>query len=140
MFEVWKTRLKRCSNVKYPSSIPSHAAPPGRRPGVSGNPSGSKNSTRFKMLYASMLAEFGDAVLTASDRALLEQAARLMARRWRDEEVAVKSTNAARHIVNALHERYGGKNAPVGSQALPWSPLRDKLQRKATDAAKEPAV
>jgi hypothetical protein len=112
-----------------------HRRKPGGRPwppGVSGNPSGTKNSTRFAALYADMVAEFSDAVLAPSDRALLEQAARLLARRWRDEEVAVKSTNAARHIVNTLHERY--KSTSGSPTSPPWSPLRAQMARSQQQA------
>jgi hypothetical protein len=95
--------------------------------GVSGNPSGSTVSKRFAALYASMLAEFGDAVLTASDRALLAQACRLLCRRMRDDEIAVKATNAARHIVNSLHERYP---QAAGTEGHAFSPMRDRLARE----------
>jgi hypothetical protein len=108
-----------------------------RRPGrwvkgQSGNPTGSTVSKRFAALYASMLGEFGDAVLSASDRALLAQACRLLCRRMRDDEVAVKATNAARHIVNSLHERY--KSTPGSPTSPPWSPLRAQMARSQQQA------
>jgi hypothetical protein len=77
-----------------------------------------------------MAADIEEVALTASDRALLEQAARLLARRMRDEEVAVKATNAARHIIDGLRERYKPTPGSVTAPS-PWSPLRSQA---ATDA------
>jgi hypothetical protein len=98
--------------------------------GVSGNPSGSTVSKRFAALYDAMLAEFGDAVLTASDRALLSQACRLLCRRMRDDEVAVKASNAARHIIDGLRERY---KATPRSATAQWSPLRTSLAKATSE-------
>jgi hypothetical protein len=94
--------------------------------GVSGNPSGNKNPKRFAELHTAMLAEFEYTVLTASDRALLEQAARLMARRMRNDENAIKATNAARIIITTLHTRHKRAHRDA-SASRSWSPLRSSL-------------
>jgi hypothetical protein len=103
---------------------------PGRWPkGVSGNPSGVTVSRRFQELHTALVAEFGD-VLTASDKALLEQAARLLARRWRDETCAIRASSGARRIIMALHERHRRKRAYRRDETTPdgsWSPLRSSM-------------
>jgi hypothetical protein len=102
--------------------------------GVSGNPSGSRISKRFAELHASMLAEFAYTTLTPSDRALLEQAARLLARRMRDDNNAIKATNAARIIINTLHQRHRKPRGPTTSAPEPrsWSPLMSSLNDEVT--------
>lgn len=75
-----------------------------------------------------MLAEFEYTTLTASDRALLEQAARLMARRMRDDNNAIKATNAARIIIMSLHARHRRvmpRDPAPGPRS--WSPLMSSL-------------
>jgi hypothetical protein len=127
--------------VETPQTVQREATPEERRhhggrpwpKGVSGNPSGSKLSKRFADLFAAALAEFGAAALSASDRALLEQACRLMARRMRNEENAIKATNSARRIIASLHKRYGHTPASP-APALPWSPLRSRITAAAADA------
>jgi hypothetical protein len=112
-----------------PEPTPEERRHNGGRPwpkGVSGSPSGSKLSKRFAELFAAARAEFGDAALSASDHALLEQACGLMARRMRDEENSIKATNAARR----LHKRYGHTPASPPSPP-PWSPLRSRLNAAA---------
>jgi hypothetical protein len=96
--------------------------------GVSGNPSGSKISKRFAELHTAMLAEFAGVALTASDLALLERAARLLARRMRDDLNAVRATNAARLILSMLHARHrkvmprGRPAATSAPEPRSWSP------------------
>jgi hypothetical protein len=72
---------------------------PGGRPwpkGVSGNPSGSKVSKRVTVLFEALADELGGADLSATDRALLMQACRLLVRseRVKEAEDAVKCANA----------------------------------------------
>jgi hypothetical protein len=91
--------------------------------GVSGNPTGSKLSKRAAELFAATLVEFDAAALTPSDRALLETACKLLARRWRDEATAVKASNVARNILRTLHQRH---KTNVSKPAR-WAPLRARL-------------
>ena len=77
---------------------------PGGRPwpkGVSGNPSGSKVSKRVTTLFEALANEYGGADISATGRALLMQACRLLVRseREKEAEVAVKLANAARRIL-----------------------------------------
>jgi hypothetical protein len=134
---VWPSETGGKTIVETPQRVQPGATPEERRhhggrpwpKGVSGNPSGSKLSKRFAELFAAVRAEFGDAALSASDRALLEQACRLMARRMRDEENSIKATNAARRIIASLHARHGRTPA---SPSPVWSPLRSRLQAAAS--------
>jgi hypothetical protein len=93
--------------------------------GVSGNPSGSKVSKRVAILFEALADELGGADLSATDRALLMQACRLLVRseRVKEAEDAVKCANAARRILASLRSRYEVTGSP------PWSPLRAQLAR-----------
>jgi hypothetical protein len=108
-----------------------HRRNPGGRPwpkGVSGNPSGSKVSKRVTILFETLADEFD---LSATDRALLMQACRLLVRseRVKDARDAVKCANAARRILAGLRREQAGAGSP------PWSPLRAQLARsQQTDA------
>ena len=72
------------------------------KPGESGNPTGSRVSKRVVELFTNMSADFVE--LTAVEGALLQQAARLMARSERTQtaEDAVRLANAATRILGKL--------------------------------------
>jgi len=104
-----------------------HRRKPRGRPwpkGVSGNPSGSKVSKRVTNLFEALANEFGGADLSATDRALLMQACRLLVRseRVKEAEIAVKCANAARRILAGLRRGTADDLAKA-----PWSPLRSQI-------------
>jgi hypothetical protein len=106
-----------------------HRRKPGGRPwpkGVSGNPSGSKVSKRVTALFENLADDFGGADLSATDRALLMQACRLLVRseRVKEADEAVKCANAARRILAGMRSRHE-------VTGVPWSPLRDSLRETA---------
>lgn len=93
-------------------------------PGVSGNPSGNvitKASKRAAELFDTLLADFGGD-LTAVDRAMLEQACRLMVRseRVKDPDSAVRLSNASARLLMNLR-KMRGKREPT-----PHVPLREQ--------------
>jgi hypothetical protein len=98
-------------------------------PGVSGNPTGSHIGKRTMVLFDAMVGEFGGADLSATDRALLLQACRLLARKFRDDLAAVAASNTARHILNGLRERH---RHDAGAASSEWSPLKASLAAKVT--------
>ena len=71
-------------------------------PGVSGNPSGSKVNKRAAALFEAMAADFGGPdELSAIDKAMLEQASRLLVRseRTQDADIAIRLSNAAARLL-----------------------------------------
>jgi hypothetical protein len=100
-------------------------------PGQSGNPSGRTFGKRAQRLYDAMTADFAGVELSAGDRALLESAARLLARRMKSDDNAIRATGQARKIVQFIHERhrqkrvYHRRDEPTSPDS--WSPLRSSL-------------
>jgi len=97
-------------------------------PGQSGNPSGSRVSKRAVALFSAMAADFGgEAMLSAVDRTLLEQAACLLVRseRVKDPDSAVRLSNASARLLASLQKRLERKSEP------PVSPLHEYLNSRA---------
>jgi hypothetical protein len=120
---------------EQPSAAPEQSETPRRRhggrpwpKGVSGNPSGSKVSKRVTTLFEALADEFGGADLSATDRALLIQACRLLVRseRVKDTDQAVKCVNAARRIMDGLRKR-----APEVKPQAALGLLRSRFAREA---------
>ena len=107
------------------------------KPGQSGNPSGNQAPKAFAKLYAALLADFDGVQLSASDRALLGSAARLLARRMKSDLIAVKAAATARRIIDDVFERHRQRRRYTRKdEATPsgWSPLRSSLSEVTDDA------
>jgi hypothetical protein len=77
-------------------------------PGQSGNPSGSRVNTRASVLFDEIAAELGGAeALSAIDRTLLLQAARLLMRsqRIKEPDAAIRMSSEARRTLEGLRRR-----------------------------------
>jgi len=95
-------------------------------PGQSGNPGG--RSKRIPELFEQMAADLGE--LTGIERAVLWQAARLMARseRSKDANDAVRLANAAARLLASLSRTKGQRGRPGYSAML--SADADRQQRE----------
>jgi hypothetical protein len=80
---------------------------PGFQPGISGNPAGRREPKGLAELVETLKADFADVELTAIDKILLENAARLLLRASRsaDGEVVVRLSSEARRTLLSLRSR-----------------------------------
>lgn len=88
--------------------------------GVSGNPSGSRVNKRAVVLAEQMAADFGGtSSLGAIDRAMIEQAAKLLIRteRVKDADTALRMSGEARRLLSSLRRRAPASVAPTESFA-----------------------
>jgi hypothetical protein len=106
--------------------------------GVSGNPSGSRANKRAVALFAEMANDFGGpSALSAIDRAMLDQAATLLARsrRVKDPDVALRMGGEARRLLECLRRHAATKAAAKNSSAMDALKARDALAVEDSDFA-----
>jgi hypothetical protein len=98
-------------------------------PGVSGDPTGGRlTKERINARVAALIDQWSadfDGCLTAIERSLLEQAARLLVRaeRIKDHDVAVRATNAAQRLLSSLQTKKRGRRGRP--------PIRERMMEAA---------
>lgn len=107
------------------------------QPGQSGNPTGIRISKHAIALFNEIAGELGgEAALSAIDRTLLLQAARLLVRsaRLKDHDAAIRMSSEARRTLEGLRRRATRASAPA---AEPFTEIAAKAQ--AAEAARRAA-
>ncbi len=106
-------------------------------PGVSGNPSGMRVSKHALQLFTEIADEYGgEQALSAIDRALLLQAARLLVRaqRLKDADAAIRMTGEARRLLESLRRNAGKAAAKAKAMLAPsFSEIAEREQAAAAE-------
>lgn len=111
-------------------------------PGQSGNPSGSRVSSRAIALYSEMAADFGE--LSAGNRALLMQAAKLFIRseREKDGDIALRMSGEARRHLESVKRSTTSKrdSSEISLADYLRQGRQDEAEGSAEDVLATPAV